>query len=440
MNGKKLFILFLIVFLGFNLGLKQTWAQKETGLSLRDEFKEAKLIEPGEHKGGPIKEGETEYYKIEILPGYQMQVLYKSASSEFDDAFLEFTLYNEEEEILSTAREQITKDVKMGVFNLPGTSQDSLSHDTQLRFLEIKASQKDIDSYTFEFKKVDKTDAGSDTDAGDDFDVAQEIKSGDYPENFLAKNECGEKYCSTDEKDMFKVAIEKGEKLTVKITPNPYLQPKIVFYNELKEKQKEEVTAAGKGIVVEAFYISDGDQNVYFSISDASLKDHFGSYAMDLSVKEATAEELEEAGIVKEEVIEEEIPLFPEVTVPEEAPLVVPGEEIPEAVAEIPEAETFVSRIKGVLIWLVIGVIVFIGIIVAIVILILKARKKPPRPPVASPKTPTSPKVPPTGEAPPIPPEAPRPPTKIPKPSAEPLGPEEGKPGMILPPKELRGK
>ncbi len=448
--AKKLFILFLVVFLGSSLGLKQVGAQEETvKLSQVAEFEKAKLIKPGEYKGGPLKEGEAKYYKIEISPGYQIQILYLSASSKSDDASLEYTLFDENEEKLSFAQSLVAPETKMGVFNLPSTSQDFLASQVKNRFLEVKASKKDIDSYTFEFKKVDKTDVGAGTDAGDDFGIALEIEPQDYPNNFSARNKCGGKYCSTDEKDMYKVAVEKGEKLTVKITPNPYLQPKIEFYNELRQKQKGEKKATEKEEAVEAFYVSDGDQNVYFTISDVSLKDYFGSYAMNVSIKTATAEELEEAGIVvevPEEVVpEEEIPTLPE----KEVPVIAPKEEIPEAVAEVPQAETFISRIKEVPLWLLIGALAFIVIIVVIIILALRARKRPPKPPISPLKPPAPPaplKAPPTEEAPLGPPEA-RPPTEVlptepvgPKPSEVPKPSEEGTKGMILPPKELIGK
>ena len=435
--AKKLFILFLVVFLGSSLSLKQVGAQEETvKLSQVAEFEKAKLIKPGEYKGGPLKEGEAKYYKIEISPGYQIQILYLSASSKSDDASLEYTLFDENEEKLSSAQGLVSPETKMGVFNLPSTSQDFLASQVKNRFLEVKASKKDVDSYTFEFKKVDKTDVGSSTDAGDDFNIALEIKAQDYPNNFLARNKCGGKYCSTDEKDIYKIAVEKGEKLAVKITPNPYLQPKIEFYNELRQKQEAEKTATEKGKDVEAFYISDGDQNVYFSISDVNLKDYFGSYALNVSLKTATAEELEEAGIVVEvpEEIdpEEEIPTLPE----REVPVIAPKEEIPEAVAEVPLAETFISRIKEIPLWLLIGALAFIVIIVVIIILALRARRRPLKPPITPLKPPAPPsplKAPPTEEA-------PKPPTEVAKPPEVPKPSEEGTKGMILPPKELIGK
>lgn len=435
---KKLLVISVVLILFFGL----SWSINVKAVDepeIKTLLEKAKLITQGEYKG-EVKGKESNLYKIEVSPGKQIK-LYAKATVVNCCPDLWFTLFDQTGRKLSSQDIFFIADMKEGeveVFYLSGTTKDFSAEETKLVLFEVRnAEEKSSASYSFNFVlDTKKTDIGLTTDAGDDFDIACDIKPGDYPKNFLAKNKCGEKYCSTDHEDMYKISVKVKEKLTIKITPDANLQPKINFFNELEEAQAGGETAANKGAIVETSYISPKDQDVYFVISDAAWEDwYYGSYAMNVTVKTATAEELEEAGIVEEEVVPEE-----EVTVPKEAPLVVPEERIPEAVAEFPEAETFVSRIKGALIWLVIGIIVFIGIIVTVVVLILKARKRPPKPPV-SPAPPTPPKAPPTEEAPPATPEAPKPPEVSKPPEEVPKPPsEEGTSGMILPPKELRGK
>lgn len=440
--NKKIFALFAVLI--FSFGLIWTNSTK-AGVSttqgmLVERLKAGKLIEPGEYVGEKLNNEEADYYKIKVKPGQQIRIHGTGeAGNEWQaEKLLRFTLYNEEGTILS--RNSLSpyldsaKAETMSVFYLPGTTEIAPQTKTNLAFLEVYLEKGNetywLKGYSFSLTlDKEKTDIGSGTDVGDDFNFVQEIEIGDYPENFLAKNECGSgKYCSTDHKDLYKISVKGKEKLTVKITPNSNLQTKIDFFNELKEIQKEGKASTDKGVVIEASYLCPKDQNVYFAISDAFLGDYYyGSYAMNVAVKTATAEELKEAGI-KEEVPEEVVFEEEKPEVIEEEPIIIPEEVVPKTV-EVPLVETFLSQIKSALIWWVAGFVVFIAIMVTVIILVKKAKKRPPKPPV--------PPVPPTSTF------GPFPPTRETLTLPEALKPKETKPtrpGMILPPKELKGK
>ena len=448
---KKFSALFvaLTLLLGLNwINLAKAGVSTAEG-TLKERLKAGKLIEPGEYVGERLNNKEADYYKIKVKPGQQIKIYGSGELGEGKTYMASFrlTLYNNEGTILSTNQVEPYRDPAeaktASVFYLPGTTDISPQTKDNLAYFEVYFQGEDdtywLKNYSFRLAlDKEKTDIGSGTDAGDSFDLAQEIKAGNYPKNSLAKNKCGiNKYCSTDHKDVFKILVKAKEKLTVKVTPNQYLQPKVDFFNELKEDQEGGKAAANKGAAVEASYISPEDQEVYFVVSSASYEDwYYGSYALDVSVEEATAKELEEAGIVEETPVAEETPKeeIPkeETTAPENEMLTVTSEnKIPEAIAQIPQAENFISKIRRTFIWLLIGVAAFIAVIVTIVSLVLRSKKKPSRPSVVSPRPSASlPEVP----AKKVSPEVPKPP-KIPKPPSE-----EGTSGMILPPKELKGK
>lgn len=421
---RKILILLVVLFFGLGLTFSSQAGVSTTQGTLVERLKESKLIEAGTHVGEKLNAEEADYYQMAVKPGQQIKIYGSAEAGKIGPASkIRFTLYNEEGKILSknevSPYQDPAKAESANVFYLPGTTTKVTPQTkSNLAYFEVAFPETNRDYwikvYSFAFLlDTDKTDLNLDTDSSDDFSKASEVKAGDYPKNFLAKSDCGSgKYCSTDYKDTYKITLKAKEKLTIKITPDKNLQPVLNFYNKDEKKQEGGKTAADKGMAVEAFYISPEDQTVYFAISDAAEGDYYGSYAMSVALAQATTEELIEVGLVEEEVSLEEVP---EIT-PEEEKIT---EELPKEVTppEIPTlAETFLSQIRQTLIWWIVGFVVFIALIVTVITLVKRARK-PPKPPVPPAK------------------ETAMPPG-VSKPEERPMA----RPGMILPPKELREK
>ena len=85
--------------------------------------------------------------------------------------------------------------------------------------------------YNINASLVDHYDANSGTDAGDTFDTAMNITQGSY-DGFLAGSG------GNDHKDFYKLALESGEKINVKLTPSENVKLNLKIYNEDRAEEK----------------------------------------------------------------------------------------------------------------------------------------------------------------------------------------------------------
>lgn len=127
----------------------------------------------------------------------------------------------------------------------------------------------------------DHFDAGLNTDAGDYFDTASEIKPGKYENNWV---------CYSDS-DMYVIGLEKGDELSVKVIPDRsprwYL---LTIHNEDREKLVEKWNkAADDSIVKGSIQNEEDDQDVYVSVGHGGYDSNNpkGKYILKINVKKS---------------------------------------------------------------------------------------------------------------------------------------------------------
>jgi PGF-CTERM protein len=131
----------------------------------------------------------------------------------------------------------------------------------------------------------DNFDAGSQTDAGDTFEIAMDITLKEY-KSYLSGT------WGTDTKDLYKLPVEKGTMLTVKVIPPSDKMREITLYNDDRVKIAEEYPANPGAIVKTTQEIADkGD--IYIEIDSGD--DDYGKYTMKVTTEAgAHAEETTE--------------------------------------------------------------------------------------------------------------------------------------------------
>jgi hypothetical protein len=130
--------------------------------------------------------------------------------------------------------------------------------------------------YNINASLVDHYDANSGTDAGDTFDTAMNITQGSY-DGFLAGSD------GNDLKDVYKLALDSGEKINVKLTPSDNVKLNLKIYNE--DRAEENFTQSpDKGVVTRTSWTAPSAQEAYVFIEwDGNSPS--GTYDMDLSVE-----------------------------------------------------------------------------------------------------------------------------------------------------------
>jgi hypothetical protein len=131
--------------------------------------------------------------------------------------------------------------------------------------------------YNINVSLVDHYDANSGTDAGDTFDTAMNITQGSY-DGFLAGGDGGNDY-----KDLYKLALESGEKINVKLIPSHNVKLNLKIYNEDRAEEKS-IQSPDKGVISRASWTAPSAQEAYVII-EWDGKSSSGTYLMDISVE-----------------------------------------------------------------------------------------------------------------------------------------------------------
>jgi hypothetical protein len=130
--------------------------------------------------------------------------------------------------------------------------------------------------YNIKASLVDHYDANSGTDAGDTFDTAMNITQGSY-DGFLAGSN------GNDHKDVYKLALDSGEKINVKLTPSDNVKLDIKIYNEDRAEEKS-IQSPDKGVVTRTSWTAPSAQEAYVFI-EWDGKSPSRTYHMDISVE-----------------------------------------------------------------------------------------------------------------------------------------------------------
>ena len=263
---KKLFFLLIISAFAFFPGRVNAQGIFPTG---GDSFETAVPLSLGNYQGGTLEEDSEGYYLIdsEVKPGQEIQVQVL-----FGGTNLGVFLYNQNRQKL-TAKEYVGEDDDSSLYWLNGASSP------QKYYFRVK--NQAINAATLKsvsIKIVNRFDANSQTDAGGSFENALPIEAGQY-QGYLDFN-----YEASDKEDFYKVNLERGQKLTVKVTPPQDLYIELRIYdknrselvNQYSENEGAIITGSIQALTADVFY---------FAVAPAyeEYMDQPGQYSLDIS-------------------------------------------------------------------------------------------------------------------------------------------------------------
>lgn len=263
---KKLFFLLIIGAFAFFPCRVNAQGTFPTG---GDSFETAVPLSLGNYQGGTLEEDSEGYYLIdsEVKPGQEIQVQVL-----FSDTNLGVFLYNQNRQKL-TAKEYVGENDDSSLYWLNGASSP------QKYYFRVK--NQAINAATLKslsVKIVNRFDTNSQTDAGGSFENALPIGAGQY-QGYLDFN-----YEASDKEDFYKVNLERGQKLTVKVTPPQDLYIELRIYdknrselvNQYSENEGAIVTGSIQALTADVFY---------FAVAPAyeEYVDQPGQYSLDIS-------------------------------------------------------------------------------------------------------------------------------------------------------------
>ena len=143
----------------------------------------------------------------------------------------------------------------------------------------------DNGQYNINVSIEDHYDANSGTDASNTFDTAMNITQGSYG-GFLSGHYNGGWYgvsYGTDNKDFYKLSLEAGETINVKLTPPDDVKLKSIIYNEDRATMNSTESHA-TGVITRSSWTAPYAQDVYVLIERTGSYPS-GTYHLDLSVE-----------------------------------------------------------------------------------------------------------------------------------------------------------
>ena len=157
-------------------------------------FATAVKLEPESYQGGVITKGQELYYYVQVKAGQQIK-----AEIKMEELWgARMGLYNENKEEVTWG--------EGGDFSIDWlTNADKSSRKYYLKIY----SRLGTDSFPLGISLDDYYDAGSQTDAGDDFNKALSIVPGDY-EGYLGGDYGLASWAGDDYQDYYKIPVEKG--------------------------------------------------------------------------------------------------------------------------------------------------------------------------------------------------------------------------------------
>lgn len=309
-----------------------------------DSFEAATSIQPGSYTADrEIAKDSYKYFKISLKAGQVIKVKFTTPGE--GSPYAGAAIYNSQEE-------QVQEEVIIGGPNESKTLVWAPST-TGIFYITVGNSySRNAKGTKYDISLENRFDAGSQTDVGNTFDKAMKITQGEYKGYLSGKK-------GDDTEDLYKIAVEKGTKLTVILTPPEEASPELTLYSSSRKVIKSEYASnPGAIVTVSASLAKSGD--VFIKLGcDKWQSEDIVPYTLNVETeKGAVVEEEEEEVLPEEEVPIEEV--YPEM--------------YPE---EVEEAAKAVKRgFRWALIMGIVGVVVVIAIIVLVVYFLAKKKKK----------------------------------------------------------------
>lgn len=249
-----------------------------------DSFETAVKLEPGSYEGGEIESVESEYFYINVKAGQELQMkgILKALSDSSGNRIL--GLYDEDRKEVAYTYPYLFKGEEES-FSFSWLSNSE--KDLYKYYIKRESNGKKIGPLSFDLSLIDHYDAGSQTDAGDDFEKPISITSGEYTAYLSAR-------MGTDTKDFYKLAVKKGATLTVKVTPPSEAAMTVVVYDSNRAVLKSEWAANPGAIVTNSVPITKSEDVFVAVICDKYCSDNLVAYTLNISTEGVPAEEVEE--------------------------------------------------------------------------------------------------------------------------------------------------
>lgn len=225
------------------------------------DYSNAAELKEGENTGGAVGEGETCYYYINSKPGYELNIDYKITGKSF---FGSVSLYDgDKNDIVSSVDGE-------DILRWLGSGSEGSKY-----YLVIDNSY-DIDSQILKISFIDRTDADSGTDAESDFGKAVDIPYGEYT-GYLSSFVYGA-VGGNDEADYYKVSVERGDKVTVKVTPAGDFEVGCAIYDSNRsELFNEEGLDIEAGAVIQKTLSIQSNGYIYIVVKQSSFGENYDS-------------------------------------------------------------------------------------------------------------------------------------------------------------------
>jgi len=246
-----------------------------------DSFETAVNIQAGSYvTGHDISYKTQEYFKLPVVKAGQMLVVKATNLPTGVDLISNAILYNEDRVMLvpgyDNPLDNISGAGEIGIYRwLPNSSQNSYVYYISIGGGDVNFTAKGT---RYDISTESGFDAGSQTDAGDTAEKAINITPGKYT-GYLS-GELG-----TDTKDFYKLAVKKGETLTVKVTPPSKARMKVVVYGSSRAILKD-VAAPNPGAIVTNSVPITRSENVFAAVvCDEYCSEDIAAYTLNITIQ-----------------------------------------------------------------------------------------------------------------------------------------------------------
>ncbi|MDD5146896.1 MAG: DUF5684 domain-containing protein, partial [Candidatus Pacebacteria bacterium] len=216
-------------------------------------FETAAALQTGTYQGGTISENQQLYYSLQVKAGQNITIKSKFVS----DGLNTVTLFNgNKEELVSEFGDNSIKWLV------------SSDDDQQKYYFKIATEGWPTDSFSLEISTNNYYDAGSQTDAGESFEKALVVTTGDY-DGYLAAHPYITELVGNDLKDYYKISVSKGVTYEFKAMPPTGGAMKLETFN-LNRELLEEKSSANDGAVAALSLTPVNNTNIYLAVSSDS--------------------------------------------------------------------------------------------------------------------------------------------------------------------------
>ncbi len=251
-----------------------------------ESFETAVEIETGNYEGVGLEEDKPEYFYINLKPGqeFKMEGKFEAFPNEWGEETL--GLYNEDRTKLVEVGESLDKG-QQALFSfswLLSSDKDSYKY-----YIKRECTWHKIELLSLDISLIDRYDAGSQTDAADTFEKAMSITSGNYT-GYLS----GESGADTN--DFYKVAVNKGETLTLKVTPPGEARMRVVIYDSDRRALKDEYAPNPGAIITNSVPIAKNGDAFGAVICDRYCSEYPIEYTLNIAIQPSVEDGVGDGG------------------------------------------------------------------------------------------------------------------------------------------------